>query len=624
MIQPTKFLPPINPEGSTACSQTPHNSNAASAVDVLIDLSPQSTTERPKTMMRPSDDDSLYNDDQSLFDGEDDNELALQSSQGSARIAKEDIQLMNVVRAIVILSLLTFAVISAETVFIISLIAEENNFKDAFESTATILTNTMYERISNKIWVAKTFAHDLAIDAQNSALVWPHMTFNHFLDRCRGPLHMSQSVAIKFSPFVSENDRVPWEEIAALTYPTISNENVFPSMKQDITETVSTDDVMYHVTHRTANQGIYQFVDEVAQDQELASEGYFPIWQQAPEPPADPGSPETLIGTMFNLESLEDRASGLQTMLAREGSSISQFLFEGSAGQDYAVFSPPRSAIYAPIYELSNSSSTTNKLRTVGSVEFEFHWEQVFGNVLTGIDLPLFAVVENTCGNRQFTYVVEGQEVVFSGEGDLHTDDVDGYEDISSNPEDFEALFLEHSRSPDVVMDGNCTYFVSYFPTGTFKKHFVTNNPEAYRGLVLGIFIFIIGIFWAYDTLVEKRQGKVVDAAAKSDAIVRSLFPSNVRDRLYEQSQASKKPEGKDAWKNPDAPHSQGGIIETPKNKLKSFISKSPEDQAVHANQVSKGALSEPIADLIPQTTIMFADVSSSRKLLCVDRWQQH
>ena len=248
----------------------------------------------------------------------------------------------------------------------------------------------------------------------------------------------------------------------------------------------------------------------------------------------------------------------------------------------------------------------------VGAVEFEFLWEHVFANVLTGIDSPLHAVVENTCDNRQFTYEVIGEEVSFVGEGDLHNDGVDGFNDFSTSPEEFEALFLEHSFRPKVEADGSCSYFVSYFPTAEFKRHYVTNSPDAYRGIVMAVFLFVIGIFWIYDSMIEKRQGKVIKEAAKSDAIVRSLFPSNIRDRLYEQSQqAAKKPEGKDAWKNPETLQNQGGIIETPKNRLKSFMSKSPEDQVVQANHVSSSAgKSEPIADLFPQTTIMFADVS--------------
>jgi hypothetical protein len=39
-------------------------------------------------------------------------------------------------------------------------------------------------------------------------------------------------------------------------------------------------------------------------------------------------------------------------------------------------------------------------------------------------------------------------------------------------------------------------------------------------------------VFLLYDRLVERRQKKVMSTAVQSSAIVSSLFPSQVRDRL--------------------------------------------------------------------------------------------
>lgn len=547
---------------------------------------------------------SFFDDDQSLFDGEDENDLALQSSQGSARIAREDVRLMNVVRAIVMLILLTFATISGEAVFIITLISEESNFSEAYQEASEVLTNAMHDRMSTKLWIANTLAHDLAIDAHNSNSAWPYVTFDHFSDRCKGPLHLSESSTITFSPYVGVSDRLAWQEAAASTYPTIADGNLLPSFN-DLESPVD-DEVKYHNAARTVGEGIYRFSDGVAEDEPLSPVGYFPVWQQAPSPSAEVSGQMT-IGTMFHLLSNEARAFGLSAMKSRSGLAMSGIMYQDSDGKDYAVFSSPRSAIYAPIHKPSN---TSDSITIVGALEFEFRWEHLFANVLNGIEHPLVLVLENSCNDRKFSYVVTGENVQFLGEGDLHSDDVDGYDEIKTNLTDFEALFLEHSYNPDAETSF-CSYTVSYYATAAFKKNFVDYRPDIYRGIVLGVFLFIVSIFWAYDGLIERRQEKVIDAAARSDAIVRSLFPSNIRDRLYEQSMPAKKPDSKETWRNADAIVNEGGIIETPKNMLKSFISKSPEDQAVQANNVSKDAgLSEPIADLIPQTTIMFADVS--------------
>ena len=75
---------------------------------------------------------------------------------------------------------------------------------------------------------------------------------------------------------------------------------------------------------------------------------------------------------------------------------------------------------------------------------------------------------------------------------------------------------------------------------------------------------------------VQNRNNKVVDAAARSNAIVSSLFPSNVRDRLLAENQ------------------------ETDGKKSNTRTGKSDR------NDVYK---SKPIADLFPETTVLFGDI---------------
>jgi len=82
-----------------------------------------------------------------------------------------------------------------------------------------------------------------------------------------------------------------------------------------------------------------------------------------------------------------------------------------------------------------------------------------------------------------------------------------------------------------------------------------------------------------YDSTVEKRQQKVLKQAQQSAALVRSLFPEEVRDQIYrEQEQARHAEERTSEWKSP----------------TKTF-------------GVDK---SKAIATLHPECTILFADIS--------------
>jgi class 3 adenylate cyclase len=85
---------------------------------------------------------------------------------------------------------------------------------------------------------------------------------------------------------------------------------------------------------------------------------------------------------------------------------------------------------------------------------------------------------------------------------------------------------------------------------------------------------------------VHTRNTKVVGAAARSNAIVSSLFPEAIRDRLLEQQEQD------DGAKS---------------RNLKGFLTANKSEWS----KDSKAGLfrTKPIADLFPETTIIFADI---------------
>lgn len=53
--------------------------------------------------------------------------------------------------------------------------------------------------------------------------------------------------------------------------------------------------------------------------------------------------------------------------------------------------------------------------------------------------------------------------------------------------------------------------------------------------VVSGTFLLVLLTFGIYDLFVQRRQNKVVSAALRSHAMIASLFPSNVRARLFDE-----------------------------------------------------------------------------------------
>lgn len=110
---------------------------------------------------------------------------------------------------------------------------------------------------------------------------------------------------------------------------------------------------------------------------------------------------------------------------------------------------------------------------------------------------------------------------------------------------------------------------------------------------------------------VQRRQKKVMNTAKRTNAIVKSLFPANVRDRMMKD--AEEQLDQKLAAKKKGVKT----LGAAPKNQLKSFLSddnKNKDGKGVdHDGNITFD--SKPIADLFPKTTVMFG--GTTNKLLC-------
>jgi hypothetical protein len=133
-------------------------------------------------------------------------------------------------------------------------------------------------------------------------------------------------------------------------------------------------------------------------------------------------------------------------------------------------------------------------------------------------------------------------------------------------------------------------------PSAEFEEVFDSNLPAAFAIVVAAIFLFMTITFLMYDRFVTRRNDKVMGAAVRSTAIVSSLFPSQVRDRLY-------------AGIHTDAGTST--LARTSTARLKNFVDKGEGDTMDEADSSDDVVLkSQPIADLFPDTTVMFADIA--------------
>lgn len=117
-----------------------------------------------------------------------------------------------------------------------------------------------------------------------------------------------------------------------------------------------------------------------------------------------------------------------------------------------------------------------------------------------------------------------------------------------------------------------------------------------YRGIVIFALATVLLVFFASDTLIERKHQHIANAAARSDAIVRSLFPGSVADRLYQKHTDNNKNQSKKAWRA----KGKGAYVSTQKSRISSALQNPLEDQDPFLEN-------EPLADLYPSASVIFA-----------------
>jgi hypothetical protein len=88
------------------------------------------------------------------------------------------------------------------------------------------------------------------------------------------------------------------------------------------------------------------------------------------------------------------------------------------------------------------------------------------------------------------------------------------------------------TNSTDTI---DCQYYIELYPTVQFVQSYQAFVPFTFTTISLIVFVIAIIVFLLYDRFVSINNEKAVAAAARSNALVSSLFPSNVRERLLQE-----------------------------------------------------------------------------------------
>jgi hypothetical protein len=241
----------------------------------------------------------------------------------------------------------------------------------------------------------------------------------------------------------------------------------------------------------------------------------------------------------------------------------------------------PRSYGLQPVYE--NFEQGAN---IVGLLFGIFSWDVFFVNILSVEANGLRVIVEDTCDSR-FSYIVKGSLAEY--QSDVKPIEAE-YEAFAETREFATfARFEGENTSPYVK---HCSYKITIYPTREFKDRFDTLRPIVYPFLLSGVFVVTALIFALYEFTVQRRQKTVLASVAKTSALVSSLFPKEVQERMLREEK-----------KHEEAIHR--GIGLPMKHQITDFLKDSDETTQEALSKPS----SPPIADLYPSASVIFADM---------------
>jgi len=165
--------------------------------------------------------------------------------------------------------------------------------------------------------------------------------------------------------------------------------------------------------------------------------------------------------------------------------------------------------------------------------------------------------------------------------GDLHDP---AYSNGTTLTVDFSENYFDPNLTSQV--EGHCQVFLDVHSSAKFEESYNSDLPVVFTSAVAVMFAVMAGLFFLYDRFVQNRNNKVVGHAARSTAIVSSLFPKDIQERLMAEESANQGRSYKDSPLN--------------------GTTTSTEDQG---GSLSAGISGKPIADLFPEVTLMFGDI---------------
>ncbi len=314
----------------------------------------------------------------------------------------------------------------------------------------------------------------------------------------------------------------------------------------------------------------------------LRRDGPFsPIWTYSPGPSA-----KNTVNVNHDLFDKPNFESAIKSVSIARQPMFLDVCNLASWFDDYQQTDEELQAVIAhPVYESFEKDAVI-----VGNMIEILPWRVFFERTLNDNSKPILAVLRSSCG-QEATFRIRGANVTLLAEQDVH--------DPQYNHMAIIASFAEFANPPELIeldeIEGVCSFTMIFYPNKELEEQYLSTQPLWFAMIVLGVFFVTSILFFLFDRLQTRQRDNIIQTAKKQNIIVSSLFPKSVQAKILEQVDAE-----------------NDKLSKVGKAGLRQFMSHEETNGQQHEINRTLGIpdKSKPIADLFPETTIMFADIA--------------
>eukprot|EP00980_Cylindrotheca_fusiformis_P011171 scaffold2563_cov124-Cylindrotheca_fusiformis.AAC.2 len=429
-------------------------------------------------------------------------------------------------RCLVVVLFLCFVVSLPIGIYYITRGDEIDSFEEMYYTQSAKIMNMVQSNMAEKLSSLDSLSRAFTTHELNSNESWPLVTISDFELRGEHVREQGDFLSVGFYPLVESDMRKTWENYTADNVGWI--EKASNCTGQDL-------GVSKEILRFDSDSGFV--IDD------SSSGSYLPTWQLSPvaesfinlnmlSHPIFATAINTTIRTGEVTISRLDDGSRFEPLQESSFSDYYSCLMQNQGdGYHNSYSGQPLVALFFPVF----SSFLTDSRQVVGSLSTFFVFEQLLDGPLTKGTDGILAVIDNNCGDV-LSFELNDENAVYVGPGDSHNTEYDRY----AQDFEFSSNFLESASSVTIESE-YCPYTLHIYPGDSLYDDFVTKWPSIYSVIFAIVILVVTCVALSYDCYIHQRMTKIERAAEASRAIVTSLFPGTVRDRILAEENESRR-----------------------------------------------------------------------------------